>query len=70
MTCRVARVFQIRLSMSPVFCSECDPSSLKVCHTSNALASHLCPTCASSTVEYGTRKESPTQSAIREQSVA
>jgi hypothetical protein len=69
MTCRVARLSQSQPRMNLVFCSECDSASLEVCHTSNTLKAHLCPTCARSMVEYGAREESRTQSATREQSV-
>ena len=69
MTCRVARLFQTQPRMNLVFCSECDSASLEVCHTSNTLEAHLCPTCARSVVECGAREESRTQLAMREQSV-
>jgi hypothetical protein len=70
MTCRVARLFQGQPRIDLVFCSECDSANLEVCHTSNTLGPHLCPTCAQSMVEYGVREEPRKRSAMREHSVA
>jgi hypothetical protein len=69
MTCRVARLFQGQPHIDLVFRSECDSANLEVCHTSNTLGPHLCPTCARSMVEYGGREEPWTRLAMREQSV-
>ena len=70
MTCRVARSFQDRLCLDPVFCCECGSADLEVCYTSKALGPHLCPTCVQSKVEYGTWEDTQTRSPMREQPVA
>jgi hypothetical protein len=61
MTCGVARLSQHLLRVDLAFCCECGSGDLEVFYTSKALGPHLCPVCAQSMVECGTRQENHTR---------
>lgn len=64
MTCRVARKAQDDRRMDVAYCCQCGAANPDEDSTSQTGGPYLCPTCARSTSEGGTRMEDQTRSAM------